>query len=120
MSWKPEITFTAVGAVVRKFLPESGKIAFLTLEIAGERRAEKHEFRCFDRALIGDINSLGAGMTVRISGVVQSEVMKNKAREDVVVDGRPAWVDKLTIKRMDIEGSSKPASEPDDDNVPFA
>lgn len=109
MSWERGAAFRIVGAVVRRFVPDSGKCAFLTLAVPGVRGEVKHECRTFDLLIVEEIRGLGVGQVVQVSGRLDREAVKNKKREPVIVDGREAWAPALTIAKLDIEGSSRRA-----------
>lgn len=106
MSWDRGAGFRIVGAVVRRFVPPSGKCAFVTLAVPGKKGEVKHELRTFDHDLIVEVGSLGVGQIVQATGNVDNEPLRDKAKNDVQVDGRTAWVPKLTIRDLKIEGSS--------------
>lgn len=107
MNFERGAGFRICGAVVRRFVPPSGKCAFLMLATPGKKGEVKHELRAFDYDLIVEVGSLGVGQTVQCTGSVDNEPLKDKAKNDVQVDGRAAWVPKLTIRAMTVEGSSK-------------
>lgn len=119
MGFEQGAGFRICGAVVRKFVPPSGKCAFLTLATPGKKGEVKHELRAFDYDLIVEAGSLGVGQIVQCTGSVDNEPLRDKARNDVQVDGRTAWVTKLTIRAMTVEGSSakpKPSTDPTSSN----
>jgi len=121
MNWDRGAGFRIVGAVVRRFVPPSGKCAFVTLAVPGKKGEVKHECRTFDHDLIVEVGSLGVGQTVQVTGTLDNEPLKNKEKQDVQVDGRTAWVPKLTIRDLKIEGSSvKPSAAPPVDSPPPA
>ena len=121
MNWDRGAGFRIVGAVVRRFVPPSGKCAFVTLAVPGKKGEVKHECRTFDHDLIVEVGSLGVGQTVQVTGTLDNEPLKNKEKQDVQVDGRTAWVPKLTIRDLKIEGSSvKPSVAPPVDSAPPA
>lgn len=111
-AFRPGCGFRVVGHVVRKFVVASGRCAFLVLAVPGERGERKHELRAFDDEIIIEIGALGVGMTVEALGTIENEALKDKARADVQVDGRACWVEKLTIRTLNVEGSSKVPEAP--------
>ncbi|HEY6875577.1 MAG TPA: hypothetical protein VI384_04385 [Candidatus Dormibacteraeota bacterium] len=109
MSFQHGRGFRICGAVVRKFVAPSGKIAFLTLDVSAPPRSTKIEMRTFD--LVEDVGCLGVGQTVEVTGSVDMEKLTSKDRNPVMVDGREKWIPALTIKKITVEGSSvRPAS----------
>jgi hypothetical protein len=114
-SWEKGGGFRLCGVIYRApFVAPSGKFARLNVAAPGGRGGEmKHVVRAFDGAVIEEIRGLGIGMTVQVTGSVDNEALKNKAGEDVKVDGYTAWVSKLTARKIEVEGSSKPAARPD-------
>lgn len=125
MSFEHGAGFRICGAVVRKFVPPSGKCAFVDIATPGKKGEIKHELRTFDYDLIVEVGSLGVGQIVQVTGSVESETLKDKGRNDVKVDGRTAWVSKLTIRALTVEGASikpavstPPASSSFDDSDP--
>jgi len=118
-SWEKGAGFRICGHVVRvPFLARSGKFAKVTLAVPGGGRSgtgeKKIDVRAFEADVIAEIAQLGAGMTVQITGNVDSESVKDKAGNSVKVDGYDVWVSVLTAKKVDVEGSSrKPAEKPD-------
>jgi len=120
--------FRVCGTVLRKRIPDSRKIAFLTLNVERPRSSVKLDMRTFDRGLIDDIGSLADGQLVEVTGAVDIEPLKDRSGHEVKVDGYNRWFPALTIKVLRIHGASRPAapSEPDpggppldDDGVPF-
>lgn len=118
--------FRIVGAVVRKFVAQSGKFAAVTIDVNVPPRSRKIECRAFDAEMIDEIGQLGAGQTIEITGQIDMEKLTDKKREPVKVDGYEKWSPALTVKAIKIEGSSvKPAAAPGsklpplDDDVNF-
>lgn len=122
MGFEQGAGFRICGAVVRRFVAQSGKAAFLTLDVVGDRGSKKIELRAFDRSMVADIGELGAGQIVECTGSVDVEKLTNKKRDEIKIDGYAKWVPALTIRVLRIEGSSRapapsngeqpPASEP--------
>lgn len=118
MAFEQGAGFRICGAVVRRFVAQSGKAAFVTIDVPGERGSKKIELRSFDRSIVADIGSLGAGQIVECTGTVDVEKLTNKQRDEVKVDGYAKWMPALTIRVLRIEGSSRapsPASQTGDD-----
>lgn len=119
MSFEHGAGFRICGAVVRRFVPKSNKIAFVTLDVVSHPRSKKIELRAFDRGLVEEISQLGAGMTIQVTGSVDVEPVKDKAGKEVKVDGYEKWVPVLTIRALTVEGASRapsPAQTPADTN----
>jgi hypothetical protein len=106
VSWDRGAGFRVTGAVVRKFVAQSGKVAFLTLAVPGNKGETKIDVRSFDVLVIEEIGGLGAGQTVQVTGNVDSQKLTTKAGADVMVDGYAKWVPALTVKAIKVEGSS--------------
>ena len=112
--------FRIAGNVVRRFVSQSGKFAALTVDVNAHPRSKKIEMRCFSLDLIGEIESLTAGQNVEVTGHVDSEPVKNKKGEEVIVDGYKKYVAVLTVKALKVEGSSTrpaPKNETPEDSI---
>jgi hypothetical protein len=110
MSFRAGCGFRIVGHVVRRWVNPAGTFATLVLAVPGENGERKIDLRAF-RETVQAVADLGAGMTVEALGTVEVEALKNKAKEDVKVDGYVCWVAKLTVRTINVEGSSvKPAA----------
>lgn len=122
MSFEPGAGFRICGYVVRRFVPQSGKCAFLTLDVPnGRGKNAKIELRTFEHDLIVEVGALGDGQTVQVTGGIDMEALKDKARNDVKVDGRAVWKPALTIKAIKIEASSvKPKLATDWNDAPIS
>lgn len=107
MSFHQGAGFRICGVVVRRFVAQSGKAAFLTLDVVGDRGSKKIELRSFDLSIVADIGQLGAGQTVECTGTVDVEKLTNKKRDEIKIDGYAKWVPALTIRVLRIEGSSR-------------
>lgn len=107
MSWERGAGFRITGAVVRKHVAQSGKVAFLTLGVPGNKGETKIDVRSFDVLVIEEIGSLGVGQTVQVTGNVESQKLTTKKGDDVLVDGYAKWVPALSVKKIDVEGSSR-------------
>ncbi len=102
--------FRVCGYVVRKFVAPSGKVAFLVIDVPGEKgRSSKIDLRAFDAEVIGDVGSLNVGAKAEMTGRIDVEKLAGKDRNPVTVDGRDAWVTKLTVRTVKVDGASIPA-----------
>jgi len=99
--------FRIVGFVKRKFLSPGGKFASLTIDVPGEKGQKILDVRTFDAECIGDIGRLLDGARVTVLGRVDSELVKNKAREAIMIDGYNKWVAVLTATSVKVDASSK-------------
>ncbi|HVQ52903.1 MAG TPA: hypothetical protein VMS92_22940 [Mycobacterium sp.] len=111
MNWERGAGFRIVGAVDRKFVPLSGKCAFLTLAVPGQRGEVKHECKTFDLLVIEEIRALGQGQVVQAIGTPEREKLTNKAKQPVMVDGREVWVPMFKINALTVEGGSARAKQ---------
>jgi hypothetical protein len=121
--------FEITGSVVRRWVSPTGKFATITIGTPGRAKEQKTQVRAFDSGVIGQIGALEVGHMVCIQGDITTEALRNKAREDVKVDGYTAWVNELTVRSIKVESSSKApqdkvedkptADKLDDDSVPF-
>jgi hypothetical protein len=105
VSFKPGCGFRLVGHVVRRWINPARSFATLVLAVPGEKGERKHDLRAFGE-MVDLVEPLGVGMTVEALGTIDVEALKNRAREDVKVDGYAVWVEKLTIRTLNVEGSS--------------
>lgn len=117
--WERGHGFRAVGFVERAFVPPSGKCAFLTVAVPGRKSEQKIEMRTFDSETIAQVKSLGVGETVMVTAGVESNKLTNKAKQEVQVDGRTAWVMVLVIRTLRVQGAkpqttAKPSDLPVD------
>lgn len=119
--------FRICGTVVRTRIPESRKVAFLTLDVARPRSSVKLDMRTFDRGIIDDIAVLVAAQLVEVTGTIDIEPLKDRAGNEVKVDRYNKWFPALTIKVLREAVPSRPASPtepepsgpPPEDDVPF-
>lgn len=105
-SWERGAGFRITGAVVRKYVPPSGKCAFLTLGTPGNRGEQKTDCKTFDLLVVEEIAALGVGQTVQVTGSVESEKVKDKKGNEILVDGYAKWVPSLVVKTVAVEGAS--------------
>lgn len=117
--WEHGKGFEITGYVSRKFVPPSGKCAFLTIETPGDRgKPDKTEMVGFGD-LVVEMGSAKEGDVVRVTGTIGTKSLQNKAHQDVTVDDRKVWLVQLIARTIEIEGraaASKPAlgeTEPD-------
>lgn len=117
MSWERGAGFRIIGALVRApFVAQSGKFAKLTLGVPNTRGESKIDVRAFNADVIEEIRGLGIGQTVQVTGTVDTEAVKDKKGEKVLIDGYAYWVSVLTAKAVTVEGAStRPAAPPKTD-----
>jgi len=109
-------TNTQTGTVVRKYTAD--KFAKLTLEIAGNGKyPEKVDFKTFDQSAIKDIGALGAGETVTVSYVLQSEKLSVGGAE-VTETGKDGKVWPVKVPMLKITSVSA-ESVKDNSGAPF-
>jgi hypothetical protein len=111
MPFENKAGFCIAGNVVRRFVPQSRKCAFLTLDVNRSPKPAKIEMRTFSRDLIEEIEQLTAGQNVEVSGQIDVEPVKSKKGEEIKVDGYTKWVPSLTVKDLKVDGSSVRAAE---------
>ena len=102
--------FRVCGTVVRNWISPTGKFAALTLDVNRSPRGAKIEMRAFHRGSIDDIRILQPGQRVKCTGQIDWEPIKNKAREEIKIDGYQKWVAVLSILSVEVEGSSRLAA----------
>ena len=112
MGFQHGASFRICGVVVRRFVSQSGKAAFVTLNVAGDRGGKKIELRAFDQSIVDEIGALGAGQIVEVTGTVDVEKLTNKKRETIKVDGYEKWFPALVIRALTVEGSSRAPAAP--------
>ncbi len=95
-----EALFKVTGAVVRTYVPASGKVAFLTLDVLNGERSRKYDLRAFDASIVATIGELAKGATVEIKGTLDVEPVKTKTGEQVLVDGFAKWVPMLVARSV--------------------
>lgn len=97
-----------VGIVERKFVPPSGKCAFMTISWLGEKAKRiKMEMVAFGDNIVA-VGGLGVGETIQVLATLDTKPLKNKAREDVQVDGRTAWVPQVIVRTIQQEAKAPP------------
>ncbi len=107
-----EAAFRITGAVVRTYVPASGKVAFLTLDVLNGEKSRKFDIRGFGD-VVQEIGELAKGATVEVIGTLDIEPVKSKTGGEVLVDGFKKWVPMLVARSVT---SSKAASRPRQDN----
>jgi hypothetical protein len=98
--------FRICGSVVRRFVVQSGKVAFLTLDVFADGHGKKIDLRGF-KEMVEEIGTLQPGALIEVTGAVEMEKVTAKDRSPVMVDGREKWVPCLTVRAIKTEGSSR-------------
>jgi len=107
-SWQHGTGFRMCGPVVRKpYVNQARTFASLVIGTPGKKGEVKHELRAFDADVIDEIAGLGIGQIVKVTGALDREALTDKARNDVKADGYTVFVEKLTIRTLEVEGSSR-------------
>lgn len=102
------------GYVTRKFTMKSGTFGVLTVEYMGDRgRKSTQEAFAFDSAVVAKIAAIGEGEGVDMRGTLMREALKDKAKNDIEVDGRKVWITKLRL--LAVEVMQRKAAPPLDD-----
>jgi hypothetical protein len=109
---KSPVTFC--GYVVRKWVSPGGRYASLCLDVPGERGGGKYDFRCFADGPLSEIGNLQGGQLVEVTCSVDMECLRNKAKQDVKIDGYSKWVPVLTVRSMEVQPAS---ALPDNDDL---
>jgi hypothetical protein len=120
--------WTITGAVVRKWVANSGKFATATIEVGGPR-VRKIKVRGF-REVVEEFGKLGEGEVITLVGEIEPSGLTNKAKEYVKVDGYGVDMNELTvtsIKRYDTNRTVEPPRTKkenppppgSDDDIPF-
>lgn len=112
MKFEQGAGFRVCGSVVRRWTNQAGTYATLTLDVfvvdaeRGRSATKKLDFRAF-RGVVTEIAVLTPGSMVEVTGSIDTEKLTNKAKEDIIVDGYPVWVTKLTVRAVKAESSSR-------------
>jgi hypothetical protein len=106
MGFQDGAGFRIAGNVVRRFVPQSRRCAFLTLDVNRSPKPVKIEMRTFKADLIEEIDALTSGQNVEVTGQIDIECVKTKKGEEVKIDGYSKFVPALTIRELKIDGSS--------------
>ncbi len=108
-----EAAFRITGAVVRTYVPASGKVAFLTLDVLNGEKSRKFDIRGFGD-VVQEIGELAKGATVEVTGTLDIEPVKTKTGEQVKVDGYSKWVPMLVARQVTTSAAaSKPKPRQD-------
>jgi hypothetical protein len=117
MSWEHGAGFRVTGVVTRAKV-FSPKFAVMTVEVPNGRGGQKKvDMRAFSDA-IDQVQDVGQGQVVQVTGTVDMEKLTSKDRNEVKVDGFAKWVPALTIRKVEVEPSSakpKPSAAPTGD-----
>lgn len=107
---------TIEGKVSRVYTSE--KFGSLKFESTNGRRLCKFETKAFDKDIIACIKALKVGQDVSVEFVLDTECLRDKAGQDVMVDGYKVW--SPCLKAVSINGVVKAEADPlNGDNVPF-
>lgn len=116
--------FVIAGPVRKAFAAPSGKFGKLEVLVKNKNGKDcRYEVRAFDSDLIRQIADVGAGQTVKCSGTIDIEPLKNRGKAEIKIDGYSVWVSVFTLKKLEVEAlPERPAGNPfndGDDGVPF-
>ncbi len=113
--------FEIIGAVVRKYVAPSGKFASLKVETSTNGFKSLHDLKTFDGTVCRQIETVGVGEMVKVTGELGSEVLKNKAKEPIEMDGYKVYVASLKVTNIaPVTEKAEPKKNPDaDDDIPF-
>lgn len=95
--------FHVEGAVTRKWVASSGKMARLTIRVELEHRSPKIDCVAFDKFVIEAIEKLDERDAVIASGQITMTPVRNKKGEEIQVDGYERWVPQLVIDELNGE-----------------
>lgn len=118
--WQEGSGFRIVGFVVRKFTASSGKFGRLTVDVNQSPHPAKLDLRTFDPSLVADVGQLQAGQKVQIRGRIEVEKLKNKAKEEIKIDGYAHWSTVLTLTALEVEGNGRAAATQGIESTPDA
>ncbi len=107
-----EAVFRVTGAVVRTYVPASGKVGFLTLDVLNGEKSRKFDIRGFGD-IVQEIGELAKGATVEVTGTLDIEPVKTKTGGEVLVDGYKKWVPMLVARSLTSSAASKPRPRQD-------
>lgn len=97
------------GIVERVFTPPSRKCSFLTVSYPGEKKRQKTELVAF-KEQTEIVAKLGVGETVTVTAGLGNKVLTDRAKKNVQVDGKDAWVLQLVVRTVKTDKTS--AAEP--------
>lgn len=83
--------FKITGAVLDKFISPSGKFARLKVETSINGKRAKHTIKVFDHDCVRVVDTCGNGEMITVEGSVGQEVLKDRAGQEVKVDGYSVW-----------------------------
>lgn len=83
--------FKITGAVLDKFVAQSGKFAKLRVETSINGKRAKHTIKVFDYDCVRIVDTCGNGEMITVEGSVGQEVLKDRAGQEVKVDGYSVW-----------------------------
>jgi len=115
--------FKTNGFVTRKFKTE--KFASITVEYS--RKTPQGSFKsfqecvAFDIMVIRQIETIGQGEGVSITGEIGSKRLENKDKSPVLQNGYKLFVPQFVINKIESAGPVEPKSDepPSDDEIPF-
>jgi len=115
--------FKTNGFVTRKVTRE--KFASITVEYS--RKTPQGSFKSFQECVAFDINivrqieTIGQGEGVSITGEIGSKKLENKDKSPVLQNGYKVFVPQFVINKIESAGPVEPKSDepPSDDDVPF-
>jgi len=96
-----ETKFRIVGSIKDKYVATSGKLGKIKIETSINGRRAVSEVKFFDRSVIGQIETCGAGEFVRVEGRLGSESLKDRGGQSVMVDGRQVWMTTLVGDKIE-------------------
>lgn len=83
--------FRITGAVLDKWVSPSGKFARLKVETSINGKRAKHTIKVFDHDCVRVVDTCGNGEMITVEGSVGQEILKDRAGQDVKVDGYSVW-----------------------------
>ena len=107
------------GIVERAFTTPTGSFGSLTLSWLedGATKRKKMDIAAF-KERVAMVKALGVGETVTITAGLEMEAVKNKAKEDVVVDGKTKWVPRVILRTVTVSDKPKPKESTWGDDPP--
>ena len=130
MNMEDFATWEIMGALARKYIAPSGKFCVFTVETKKEGRKTLHNIKSFENAVCVDLDQLGIGEMVEVSGEIACMVLKGRDKTEIKVDERVYW--ETTLKALKVEpahvrgaavkeaAKNEPKNDPmADDDIPF-
>lgn len=116
--------FRIVGAITQKYVSPSGKYAGLKVETKINGFKSIHNLKSFDATVVRQISTCGIGEMVQVDGDIGTEVLKNKAKDAIEVDGYKVYQETLKITSIapantNAAAQVKKADPFEDDEIPF-